>query len=100
MIQLPLGFIVPTHEQRFALFDAANPRVYELFERFALEKASTRTHYSADAIMHRVRWECDAVDAEDGSGFRVNNNFVTHYARKFEQAHPECVGFFRFRRAA
>lgn len=34
-----------------------HPAVYPMFVRFALEIASTRTRFSAKAIVERLRWE-------------------------------------------
>ncbi len=44
----------------FERFDRAHPDVWALFVRFAEElRASGRHHYSADALLHRIRWELD-----------------------------------------
>ena len=43
---------------RFAAFDKANPHIGRMFDAITLsliEKGCKR--YSADAILHRVRWE-------------------------------------------
>lgn len=86
-----------TAERDFAAFDRANPRIWKLFERFTLERVDHGfCHYSADAIMHRVRWETPAR-GDDSSGFKINNNHVAQYARKFARLHPEHGEFFRFR---
>jgi len=45
---------------RFVKFHTLNPHIYQLFRRFAHEvQQSGHTRYSADAIMHRIRWEHD-----------------------------------------
>ncbi len=59
--------ITPEHNERMRLkyvdFDQRNPRVGGYFNAFALFMwAKGFKHYSADAIMHRVRWETDAGD--------------------------------------
>lgn len=84
----------------FAQFDREHPEVWRLFERFTLDLiARGWSHYSADAVLHRVRWETDA-GAEPGSEtFKINNNWTAHYARKFRRAHPAHAGFFRLRRS-
>ena len=88
--------------KRFVAFHKANPRVYDLFKRFAYEAMSAgHRHMSADAIIHRVRWETDVVTrgagAIDGSSFKINNNHVAYYARMFAVEHPQQSDFFRFR---
>jgi len=83
----------------FERFDADNPKVWELFVRFTKQLiARGFKHYSADAVLHRVRWET-AVETT-GDAFKVNNNFVSGYARKFEREYPEHAGFFRMRQSA
>jgi len=84
--------------QRFAEFDAAHPEVYAAFAMFAAQmRGRGYTHYSADGIMHIVRYHA-AVNAErDGGGFKINNNFVALYARKLVAADPSFAGFFAFR---
>ena len=45
---------------KFVAFHTANPDVYEQFKKFSKEvKSAGHKRYSADAIMHRIRWECD-----------------------------------------
>lgn len=80
----------------FDKFHNENPRVYQLFERFTLEAISRgHGHYSADAIMHRVRWET-SISTTDPE-FKINNNHVAFYARMFMDNNPERVGFFETR---
>lgn len=80
----------------FERFDADNPKVWELFVRFTKQLIVRGfKHYSADAVLHRVRWET-AVETH-GDVWKVNNNHTPYYARKFERAYPEHAGFFRKR---
>ncbi len=76
-------------------FHTAHPEVWEHFVKFTQDRiAHGFKHYSADAIMHRVRWETD-----DGAevGFKINNNHVAFYARWYMKAFPNHDGFFRTR---
>lgn len=76
-------------------FSQRFPKVGRLFEKFALEKiAAGYENYSADAVMHRVRWETDA--GNQGAGYKINNNYVAFYARAFNKKHGR--EFFRTRR--
>ena len=87
--------------ERFNAFDEANPSVWSMFVRFAFELIRCgRERYSADALLHRIRWEV-AVNTV-GDDFKVNNDFAALYARKFREQYPEHAGFFetRERRAA
>lgn len=86
------------HEQ-CAAFHEAHPEVWELFERFALERiAAGFKHYSARGIFHRIRWEVARPDYDPDTEFKLNNNHSPFYARRFHRLHPEWNGFFRTRR--
>lgn len=82
--------------ERFRAYDAENPRVYELFRRFATEALlAGHEHFSADAICHRIRWETAVVTR--GELFKLNNNYVAFYARKLMEEDSRFAGFFRLR---
>jgi hypothetical protein len=82
---------------RFAEIDAANPEVWRLFVRFTFELIHRGfAHYSADAVLHRVRWETAAA-LEDDRTFKINNNWSAFYARKFHDHYPKHDRFFRLR---
>lgn len=86
----------PDQERRFAEFHEKHPLVWIYFERFCLELiADDVRRYSADAVMHRVRWE---TKAGAKGGYRINNNFVAYYARLFRQTHPKHRHLFAVRR--
>lgn len=77
-------------------FHKANPLVWKLFERYALEAINSgRRHYSARTIMERVRWHAEVTTK--GGSFKLNNNHVPYYARLFIQTHPEHADFFETR---
>lgn len=80
-------------------FHRKHPEVWQLFVRFTFDRVSHGfKHYSADAIMHRVRWETSGGDSErSGDGFKINDHFVTFYARRFARLYPEHEEFFAFR---
>lgn len=85
---------------KFAEFDQRHPEVWLLFKDFTFEMIGTgRKHYSADAIMHRVRWETDIAvrPGDEKDQYKINNNHIAFYARKFNKAYPQHEGFFRMR---
>lgn len=85
-----------TSARDFAQYDNDHPEVWEMFERFALDAhRSGHATYSADAVLHRVRWECGVV--RRSATWKCNNNLTAYYARKFHAAHPILRGFFRTR---
>lgn len=84
-------------EPRFEEFDAAHPRIWEAFERFTFDRIRQgHQQYSADAIMHMVRWHTRA--GTDGHP-KIANAWVAYYARKFMRVHPRHRGFFRTARS-
>lgn len=87
----------PEQEKRFAEFHAAHPQVWQHFERFCFEVlARGYRRYSADAVMHRVRWE---TSSGAKSGLKINNNFVSYYARLWRRTHPQHRSLFAVRRS-
>jgi hypothetical protein len=67
-----------------------------LFERLALQIiAKGFRYYSADAILHRIRWE---EHIEKGNAdFKANNNWTSQLARWFIANHPRHKDFFETR---
>ena len=66
------------------------------FETLALTvRRNGWQRYSADAILHRIRWE---MHVERGNrAFKANNNWTAPLARWFLKVHPEAAGFFELR---
>ncbi len=72
-------------------FHKLHPAVWELFRKFTNNRIDKEfTNYSADAVMHRVRWE-------GGGRYRIDNTYVAVYARWFMEVYPKHKGFFRTR---
>lgn len=81
----------------FLVHDAANPWIWEDFQRLALGRMALGfQHYSARDLFSVLRWHREGPP-DDGSGFKINNNWAAYYARKFHILHPEHAGFFRNR---
>lgn len=72
--------------------------VYTEFERVALALAGTGwRRYSADAILHRIRWH---MQVERGQrDFKVNNNWSAPLARWFAARNPEHDSLFETRQS-
>jgi hypothetical protein len=85
-----------TIEQRFEDFDSANPHVFELFKRFALELlVAGRSRYGANDIISRIRW--DTALRTTGDRFKINNDFARPYAQKLVANDARFKDFFEFR---
>ena len=71
-----------------------NPNVYWLFKRFTFEAIEKgHEHLSPWLIINRIRWETEV--ATTGQDFKISNNFIAYYSRKFMEDYPEYDGFFR-----
>lgn len=71
--------------------------ICDLFETLALEVADRGfKRYSADSILHRVRWHF-SIEKSDRT-FKCNNNWTAPLARWFLRRHPEHEKFFELRK--
>jgi hypothetical protein len=83
-------------ESKSLRFHMAHPEVWDEFERITLQLiARGFRRYSADGVMHVVRLRTSAGDRS--AAFKINNNHVAWYSRRFAEAHPEHADFFKFR---
>lgn len=78
-----------TIREAFEKFDEANPKVYELIKREALRAIRLgRPRLSIKNIIGWIRWE-RFIETEDGSsGYKINDAYSAHYARKFIRDYP------------
>lgn len=81
----------------FEKHHAANQHIYKAFVRFALYAARRRDHYSAKMVMYRVRWDTDVEENHPNREFKVDDGWISHYARMFMEDYPEHDGFFETR---
>ena len=82
-------------KENFIQHDNNNPEIYEKFVKFALQVASVRDYYSAKNIFHRIRWETAIEEKE--SDFKIDDGWISHYARKFMDEYPKYNGLFKIR---
>ena len=75
-------------------FNEKNPEVYEFFKKFTFE-AIDRGHkrLSAWMIANRIRWETTIVTVN--SEYKISNDFIALYSRKFMKDFPQYDGFFK-----
>lgn len=85
-----LAWPITKLERRFAEFHAANPHVYAEFERRALQlyRAGAQ-RIGAKAIAERIRWDVHVRTL--GDEYKLNNSFVSLYARLLIHRHPELA---------
>jgi hypothetical protein len=90
MDSLPLFDRLPSYP------DGVPANVCLTFEKLALDLRSMGfPRYSADAILHQVRWHWQ-VERGD-RGFKANNNWTAPLARWFLARNPNAAGFFELR---
>lgn len=83
-------------QENFEEHHKSNPLVYIMFKKFALQAAAEREYYSAKIIFYRMRWYTDIE--EKNSEFKIDDGWISHYARKFMDEYPEHNGFFKTRK--
>lgn len=87
----------PSLRERFEEFHRRNPEVYRLFVRFSRRaKEAGRVRFSADAVLHRIRWEVEVETR--GDSFKINNDWAAFYARKAMTEFADLDGFFSLRK--
>jgi hypothetical protein len=91
------GIMTPLR-QAFEDFHQANPHIWDLFVQFSHDIRANHSHFSADAVLHRIRWEVATTTTEYEAGsHKINNNYSAFYARKLMDADPSFAGFFSTR---
>ena len=83
-------------EEKFEQYDKEHPYIYAGFVRYTMQVAKKRDYFSAKAVFHRMRW--DTAIGEAGADYKLNDGWISHYARKFMKDHPEYDGFFETRK--
>ena len=89
-----------TIEEKFEEFHQQNPAVYDELVRLArLAKSRGHSRYSVDLLLAVVRFRRDMrlPVVRDTSGFRLNNNFTSRYARRIQQQEQDLSAFFETR---
>ena len=77
-------------------FKKENPIVYKKFKKYAKQLfRNGRRRYSADAIVHFIRYEQDFTTR--GDRFKINNNHVAYLARDLVREDKRFKGFFEKR---
>ncbi len=80
-------------KENFEIYHARNPHIYQRFCKFAFEAVERRSHFSAKAIFHIIRWY--TPDTDDQPDFKTDDGWVSHYSRKFMHDYPEHEGYFK-----
>jgi|SoimicMinimDraft_4_1059732.scaffolds.fasta_scaffold19835_2 hypothetical protein len=83
----------------FRKYHLANPIVYELIEKQALERIRQGyKNYGIAKCIEDIRWTTPSHLIAKAGGLKIRNDFRAYYARMFHAHHPEHAGFFRTRK--
>ena len=77
----------------FLAFHRDNPKIYELFVKFATGVARSRSKFGSRAILERIRWETSIETAHET--LKIPNAYSAYYSRLFEIDHPRFDGMFQ-----
>ena len=80
---------------RFLYFDQAHPEIYEEFILRAKKILRKRKKTGAKRIIENIRWD---FDMENDDEYKINNNYIACYVRKFLKEYPEYNGCFELRK--
>jgi len=96
VIQMSLEFKKENDlDAKFNEFDRENPHIYEVFKNYTRQVfESGKKHYGAKAIFERIRWH---FSIEKRGDFKVNNSYISRYARKLIAEQPQFTNFFECR---
>lgn len=83
--------------ERFEQFHRLNPHIYDLLRDMAIDmRRRGIRRYGMKGLFEVLRWRY-AIQTHGEEGFKLNNNFTAHYARKLMMENPELDGFFETR---
>ena len=83
---------------KFREFDHDHPEVYRELTRLAREwRSAGHRKLGIKTLIERMRWEWHMSGVQDRDGYKLNNNYAPHYARKIMLQNPELDGLFEVR---
>jgi len=84
-------------KEQFDQFDKDHPQIWAEFCK-RVEDIWQRgiRHYSADAILHILRYH-SIVSGKDAEDWKINNSYSAYYARKWQSKNPDRSDFFSTR---
>jgi hypothetical protein len=86
-----------TIQQAFDIFHRKNPKVYELFKKYALHLIEDLQveETSSKLIINRIRWEV-FENTKNKEYYKISDAFSSRYARVFVTEYPQYESKFRF----
>ncbi len=87
-----------TTDEKFADFHDKNPHVYVAFCRMArAAKSRGRTKLGIQMLAEALRWDYTVNTSRDEGDFKINNNYLSRYARKIMANEPDLASIFETR---
>ncbi|OYW60917.1 MAG: hypothetical protein B7Z40_19345 [Bosea sp. 12-68-7] len=84
-------------EAQFPRYDAEHPDIWTLFEKYTLDMiAAGHKQVGHGLIFGRIRYDA-ALKKQQGSTFKLNQNYGAYYARKFMKLYPQHEDLFSTR---
>lgn len=85
-----------TIEERFQAFHTENPDVYRQLVSITRNAKMNGRNIGMKAVGERFRWQREN-DTHDSSVYKLNNDYLSRYARLIMQQEPDLAGFFETR---
>ena len=85
----------PSIQERFEIFNAANPWVIDALLDLALKELEGGFKTSVDYLCHALRWHYRWSNKAPKDGqpqFKLSNNFTSRYARLLLEREPALAG--------
>ena len=87
-----------TSADKFEEFNRLNPQVYSVLESMTAEMVNRgRRKIGIKMLIEVLRWNYYLETDDPNSDFKINNNYVSYYARLILERHPEWDGVFELR---
>ena len=85
------------NKENFENYHKQNPQIYAAFCSFVRRRSDKirNNRFSAKAVFHIIRWFTPITD--DQPQFKVDDGWISHYARLFMDEHPDYEGLFETR---
>jgi hypothetical protein len=91
------GLFDATIQERFETFHKQHPEVYGYLLALCFDLLHKgRKRYGIRPLCERVRWHFQ-VEQDLGDEFKLNDHYLSRYARLIVHEHPEFDGFFEVR---
>lgn len=97
-VQPLVAAIGDTIQDRFQSFHDQNGWVYLALEQMTADLVRRgRRRVGMKMLVEVIRWNYARQTSDPSSGFKLNNDYTSRYARLLIEAHPDWAGVFETR---